>query len=190
MSEDEKGLRVRARFSNTSLARDLHELVRDRVVTQMSFAWPFGSVEDSVRMGADDLIERTITEFRELRDVSAVTFPAYAATTASMRMLECGNQIGEPELRRLAEEIHAGRMVASDEERAAIDAAFARLEQLSPWMEELARRALGVAAARTADQGTEVQPSAEATVGGGVQPAAARERRLSLRARTLTGAVQ
>jgi hypothetical protein len=188
MSEDEKGLNVRAHFSNTQLARDLRELVRDRVVTQMSFAWPYGTVRDTIAEG-DTLLERTIHEFRELRDVSAVTFPAYASTTASMRSLECGNDLAEDDLRRLANEIHAGRLVASDEERAAIDAAFARLEQLSPWMEELARRALGIAAARTADQGSEDTDPAEATVGEPDKvPAAARRRRLSLRTIELTGA--
>lgn len=190
LSEEARGLRVRAVLSESDDGRNLATKVDEGLVTQMSFAWPYGAARDTI-VEEDDRIERTIHEFTSLRDVSAVTFPAYPQTTAAIRSLEIGTDLREPELRELAEQIHRGLVFATEEERTLVDAAFAKLEQLSPWMEELARRALGLAAAGPADQETEGSGSAVATVGEPAgSPAAARIRRLSLRTHQLTGATR
>lgn len=189
LNEEARGLRTRSVFSKTSVAEDTSILVRDGVVNQMSFAWPYGATVDQREETAAG-VERTIIEFKELRDVSIVTFPAYTQTSASMRSLEFGVDLDEEELRRLAADVHDGRTFATEEERRLIDEAFVRMDSLSPWMEELARRVIGEAAARTADQGTEESGSAEAAVGESVVPAAVRKRRLSLRERQLTGALR
>lgn len=183
LTEEPRGLRTQAVFSATTLARDTATLVRDKVVDQMSFAWPYGATRDTVEEVARG-IERTIHEFTDLRDASIVTFPAYKQTTAAMRSLECGIDLSEEELRRVATDVHEGRAFADEHERRLIDEAFARIDSLSPWMEELARRALGVAAARTADQEPEDNEPDATTVGGS---AAARERRLAIRTRVLQG---
>lgn len=185
LNEEARGLRTRSVFSKTSVAEDTSVLVRDGVVDQMSFAWPWGATVDQ-REETDDGVERTIIEFKELRDVSIVTFPAYAQTSASMRSLEFGVDLDEEELRRLAADVHEGREFATEEDRRLIDEAFVRMESLSPWMEELARRVIGKTAARGADQGAEEETPPEATVDGPVS-AVARERRLSLRSRQLEG---
>lgn len=191
LKEEARGLRARAVFSNTSVARDTAQLVRDGVVSQMSFAWPYGAAKDSIEETDTGLAKRTIHEFTALRDVSAVSYPAYRQTTASMRSLECGVDLSLEELRRLAGDIHTGRVIATEEERLLIDEAFARIDLLSPWMEERARRVLGVTAERTADQGAEDDGTVDAPVGEQepvLVSAAARERRLSIRSIELRGA--
>lgn len=181
LSEEARGLRARAVFSDTTVARDTGQLIRDGVISQMSFAWPYGSTDDTIEESKRG-VERTIKEFTELRDVSAVTFPAYKETSASMRSLECGVDVSEDDLRRLATDVHEGRAFATAEERRLIDEAFARLDSLSPWMEELARKAFGMPVARVADQEAEESEAAVAAVGDRV-PVAARKRRLSLKQR-------
>jgi hypothetical protein len=188
LNEEARGLRARAVFSDTTVARDTATLLRDEVVNQMSFAWPYGATRDTIEETEAGDLERTINEFKELRDVSVVTYPAYPTTSASMRSLEYGADLDVEELRRLATDVHNGHVVVTDEERRLIDEAFAARELLSPWMEELARRVIGSTDARTADQGAEDDDSAEAAVGGPtLVSAAARKRRLSLRSKQLPG---
>lgn len=187
LKEEARGLRAQAVFSDTTLARDTAQLIRDGVVSQMSFAWPYGSTRDNIEEVGRG-VERTIKEFTSLRDVSAVTFPAYSTTTASMRSLECGFDMDDEELRRLASDVHDGHVIVTDDERRLIDEAFASREMLSPWMTELARKALGVPfEPRMADQEAEGSVSPEAPVGEPTVSAAARTRRLSLKTRELHG---
>lgn len=185
LREDPKGLRVYAELAPTTMARDLRTLVQTGVVRQMSFGWPRGTVTDEWR-DVDGMPERTITEFRDLIDVSPVTFAAYVATDAAMRSI-CGIEIvdtlGEVQtqiLRDLAWKIHRAEQDATVEERAALDAAFARIEDVSPWMAERAFRAASQEPELLAAiPGKRVTFSMEDVVSGG--PAyrlAARKRRL------------
>jgi len=82
LEESTRGLEAYAELAPTSAARDLKALVDTRVISQMSFAWPRGSVTDEWN---DDFSERSISEFSDLIDVSPVVHPAYAGTQASMR---------------------------------------------------------------------------------------------------------
>jgi len=173
LSEDTTGLLVNAQFANTTLARDLRELVHTRVVREMSFAWPRGAAKDSWTEA--NVPQRTIHSFDSLKDVSLVSFPAYAeANDAVIRSLSYGNDVLEEDLHAFAGRVHRGEQFVTDKERAMIDEAYARLDSLSPWMEERARRVLGTAAS-VADQGAEGADQ-EPPVGDRV-PVAARERR-------------
>lgn len=173
LSEDTTGLLVRAQFANTTLARDLRELVHTRVVREMSFAWPRGAARDSWEEA--NVPKRTIHSFDSLKDVSLVSFPAYPdANDAVIRSLQYGNDVLDEDLHAVAQRIFRGEQTATDKERLMIDEAYARIDSLSPWMEERARRVLGTAAS-VADQGAEGTDQ-EPPVGDRV-PVAARERR-------------
>jgi hypothetical protein len=88
----------------------------------------------------------------------------------------------EPELRKIADKVFRGERFASAEERLLIDEAFARIDSLSPWMEERARRAFGMAADGAATGDTDERGDLH-TAGG--LSAAARERQYRMRQRQL-----
>jgi HK97 family phage prohead protease len=77
--EDERGLKVTAQLPNTTRGRDIAELLRTRVIDSMSFG--FNVIKDS---WSPDGKTRTLESVR-LFEASIVSFPAYAATTATVR---------------------------------------------------------------------------------------------------------
>jgi HK97 family phage prohead protease len=84
LSEDEKGLLVEADLPNTTDGRDLSVLLERGDVSSMSFGFTVPPKGDK---WSEDGMERTLTQVR-LHEVSVVTgFPAYEATTASVRNL-------------------------------------------------------------------------------------------------------
>jgi HK97 family phage prohead protease len=155
LREDAKGLRTEAHLVNTSVARDLKELVETGVVSDMSYGFRMREPGEQRILGRqrverqdDGGIVRTIESFYRLLDVTAAVGPAYPGTSAAMRSLACGREIvdelGEVQqdiLDELAWMIHRGDIDASVEERAAIDAACARISTVSPWIAEQALRA-------------------------------------------------
>jgi uncharacterized protein len=152
LKEDPNGLFVRAELAPTTAANDLRTLTKTGVVDQMSFG--FTMRDGGVDEWSKDYSDRTIVQFGGLLDVSPVAYPAYAATSGSVRSQVCGidivtsqGEVQEDLLEALAKRIHRGSLTVSDEERSRIDAAFAKTDRLSPWMEELARRTLGVGSA-------------------------------------------
>lgn len=81
LSEDDKGLMAEADLPNTSAGRDAAELLRRGDIHSMSFG--FQTVKDTWTSDA----ERTLQEIR-LFEVSPITgWPAYPATTATVRHL-------------------------------------------------------------------------------------------------------
>lgn len=84
--EDQRGLKVKATFPNTTAGRDAAELLRRGDVDSMSFGFsvPSGGDEWSPDGG-----ERTLKSVR-LHEVSIVAFPAYSSTagTTSVRGLD------------------------------------------------------------------------------------------------------
>ena len=80
--EDSVGLKVEAQLPNTTRGRDVAELLRTRVIDSMSFG--FNVIKDS---WSSDGRTRTLESVR-LSEVSVVSFPAYSATTATVRSLE------------------------------------------------------------------------------------------------------
>jgi HK97 family phage prohead protease len=77
--EDEIGLRVTAKLPNTTRGRDIAELLRTKVIDSMSFG--FNVIKDS---WSRDGQTRTLESVR-LFETSIVAFPAYSATTATVR---------------------------------------------------------------------------------------------------------
>lgn len=84
LAEDSKGLSVDADLPNTSQGRDASELLRTSIADSMSFGF-------SVPRGGDswsaDGSRRELREVR-LHEVSIVAFPAYKATSASVRSVD------------------------------------------------------------------------------------------------------
>jgi HK97 family phage prohead protease len=141
LREDPKGLRVYAKLAQTSLAKDIDVLVRRQDLTGMSFSFNIGDTGKDIWAEENGEIIRTIIAFGEIGDVGPVTFPAYPATDAGMRSIVQGVEIVdgagavvEDSLRDLAWKIHRGELHAASEERAAIDAAFARTNTVAPWI--------------------------------------------------------
>ena len=86
LSVDDKGLRYEADLANTSISRDLVELLKDGTVSQSSFAF---TVEDDSWESRDGVNVRTINKVSRLYDVSSVTYPAYnEAGSFALRSLE------------------------------------------------------------------------------------------------------
>jgi hypothetical protein len=85
LSEDAYGLRVEADLPDTTDGRDMAVLIRRGDIDSMSFGFTVPQGGDS---WSDDGQERELREVR-LHEVSIVTgFPAYEATTASVRSLD------------------------------------------------------------------------------------------------------
>lgn len=83
LAEDERGLRFEVQPPETSYAADVMALVRRGDVNQMSFG--FEVVDDEWRTEAG-INYRTLKKVR-LFEVSPVTFPAYAETSAEARAM-------------------------------------------------------------------------------------------------------
>lgn len=150
LREDPKGLRVYAELAPTTAAQDLRILVQRRDVDGMSIG--FSVREDdggrAVWSEEDGELVRTIVSFSHLFDVGPVVFPAFTQTDASMRSRVLGVEVVSvdgavraEELRALAWRVHRGEVNATAEERARLDAAFARIDSVSPWIAERALRA-------------------------------------------------
>jgi HK97 family phage prohead protease len=77
--EDDRGLKVTATLPQTTRGRDVAELLRTKVIDSMSFG--FNVIKDT---WSRDGQTRTLESVR-LFEVSVVSFPAYASTTAQVR---------------------------------------------------------------------------------------------------------
>lgn len=86
LAEDRKGLAVDADMADVSYARDLAVLLERGDISEMSFAFVPATEEWSRLKDGTDL--RRIVDIETLYDVSAVTFPAYDGTDASLRAVE------------------------------------------------------------------------------------------------------
>lgn len=95
LTEDDKGLLAEASLPDTSLGRDTAELLRRGDIDSMSFGF---MVDPKGQKWSEDGAERTLTEIR-LFEVSPVTgWPAYPATSASVRELAEAIEVAPDEL--------------------------------------------------------------------------------------------
>ena len=85
LTEDERGLQVKADLPDTTWGNDVAELVKRGDLGHMSFGFSVPAGGDS---WSEDGNERQLTEVR-LHEVSTVGNPAYPATTADVRSLAC-----------------------------------------------------------------------------------------------------
>lgn len=86
LTQDKKGLKYRTVLPDTTLAKDVRQLIKDKIIHQSSFAftvkeqtWEHNDKKPSVR---------TITKVKRLYDVSPVTSPAYKDSTVGARAFE------------------------------------------------------------------------------------------------------
>lgn len=78
---DETGLKFECTLPNTTLARDIYENIKLGNVNQCSFGFILNSDGDEWMFDVEnDIYMRTLTNFKELTDVSVVTYPAYRDT--------------------------------------------------------------------------------------------------------------
>lgn len=92
--EDEEGLKMRAKISDTTYGRDIYTLMKDGVIRNMSFG--FKTVSDKWRKLPDGIFERTVDDLN-LFEVSAVRNPAYPQSTISARGIEILEDVDIPE---------------------------------------------------------------------------------------------
>lgn len=88
LKEDEVGLRYTVKLPDTTLARDLKQLIKNGIIHQSSFAF---TVEEQNWMHPKNEKEssvRTIKKIKRLYDVSPVTSPAYPDATVGARSFE------------------------------------------------------------------------------------------------------
>jgi len=112
LTEDEIGLRVEARLPQTTLGKDLAILLRDGIVGKMSFG--FNVIKDSWNAEGN---ERRLKSVR-LFEVSAVVWPAYTSTSASVRGLDKVAQRASVDADELADvmlKIEEGADLTSDQ---------------------------------------------------------------------------
>jgi HK97 family phage prohead protease len=114
LTEDDRGLKVRAELPNTTLGRDTAELIRRGDVDSMSFG--FSVIRDS---WDDSGNERTLHSVR-IHEASIVAFPAYRGTagTTSVRGLDKIAQRAQVDADELADallKIESGDDLSTDE---------------------------------------------------------------------------
>ena len=101
LAEDDKGLRYEVDLPDTTLGRDVAELLRRGDITGSSFG--FRTISDDWGTTEDGYPLRTLTEVA-LRDVGPVAFAAYSDSEASLRSLAEGRSLDLEVLIRAAEE--------------------------------------------------------------------------------------
>ena len=100
LATDTVGLYTEADLPDTSYARDLAEVMRRGDVDSMSFGFSVPRFGDS---WSEDGMRRNLNEVR-LHEVSVVTgFPAYSATSASLRSIDALAQVVGADADQLAE---------------------------------------------------------------------------------------
>lgn len=79
------GLHPRASIIDTSTGEDILKMVRNRLISKMSFAFTIGKNGEKWIEEEGKKPHRIITNINRLFDVSLVTFPAYEQTSVSAR---------------------------------------------------------------------------------------------------------
>lgn len=98
LSQDETGLRYKVKLPDTTLAKDLRQLVKDKIIHQSSFAFTVSEQKWEHPKDEKQPSVRTITKMKRLYDVSPVTSPAYPdATVGARSFVETKPQEVEPE---------------------------------------------------------------------------------------------
>ena len=148
LTEDDRGLRVSAELPNTTLGRDVRELVSRGDVSGFSFGFSMPA------RGGDswnsDGTERTLEAVR-LHEVSLVAFPAYPATngTAIVRDLELVAKRASVDADSLADallKMESGQDL-SEADRTVVEAV---LSELSPRVEETEDKSADILALKKA----------------------------------------
>lgn len=136
LSSDKRGLKVDISLpENVSYANDLRELVRQGVVNQMSFGFMVPPGGDSWEKRDGQTI-RTLHKV-DLREISAVSIPAYPDTTVALRSLRAV-EFEEKRARWLSESGHRAASVLDSAVKRGKEMLKDKVEQLKKLAEERA----------------------------------------------------
>lgn len=105
---DAEGLAFEVDLPDTSYANDLRQLVARGDMTGASFGFIPGD-DGTWSRAADGSQLHTINTVTHLRDVSPVTFPAYAGAGVALRSLDIASPSGMAQLIRARARVHLGR---------------------------------------------------------------------------------
>jgi HK97 family phage prohead protease len=112
LEEDDRGLRYEVDLPNTTLGRDVAELLRTGILSQSSFG--FRTISDSWGETDDGYPLRYLNEVA-LRDVGPVSFPAYQAAEASLRSLAEAQDLPVEQVVKAAEADNLQSILHNDE---------------------------------------------------------------------------
>lgn len=98
ISEDDHGLRIKARLSDNWLVEPVRDAIRDGAITGMSFRFSIPDGGDAWTR-TDGVDYRTITAVN-LMEAGPVVFPAYESTTVGVRSRQTALALTDPEVRR------------------------------------------------------------------------------------------
>lgn len=101
LTVDDTGLRVDIDLPNTSMARDLAELVKNDIVGGMSFGF---TIADDSWTRDDEMPLRTINKIDRLYEVTFTPIPAYPTTEVALRNLE--QATAEDDTNDILQELH------------------------------------------------------------------------------------
>lgn len=84
LTVDDVGLKIRAEIVDTQTGKDVYQLIKRGLISQMSFAATFGAVETIQNEETGENLY-LIKDIKRMYDVSAVTYPAYKTTEIAAR---------------------------------------------------------------------------------------------------------
>ena len=130
LTEDEKGLKMKATISKTSYGKDYYQLIKDGILRNMSFG--FFPIKDTWKKGSNGILERSISELA-LFEVSVVTNPAYPASAISARGLDLVDEVEVPNLEEetMEEEKRETEEIVDKEDRAYVSSIWSTNDLLS-----------------------------------------------------------
>ena len=105
---DDEGLAFEVDLPDTSYANDLRKLVARGDMTGASFGFIPGN-DGTYTRTSDGAQLHTINTVTHLRDVSPVTFPAYAGAGVALRSYDLDRPSGRSQLIRARARVHLGR---------------------------------------------------------------------------------
>lgn len=100
LQEDERGLKAVVKMPDTSYARDLKESIERGDIDQGSFGFTLEERGQKWDKDEEGRVIRTISEVKELLDVSLVTYPAYPDTSVAKRQLEKETKLTEKDIEK------------------------------------------------------------------------------------------
>lgn len=86
--EDEHGVKIKADLSGSARGREAHEMIKNGLITKMSFAFTVQEESWEAKQDKHELDLRVIKRFDQIMDYSPVTYPAYQATEVMARSAE------------------------------------------------------------------------------------------------------
>lgn len=87
LEEDTKGLRVEADVPDTTMARDLQSMVKNKVINGMSFGFVSGPRANFKVERRNGTMHRTLLGFKKILDVCTTWDPAYRSAEAQFRSM-------------------------------------------------------------------------------------------------------